>query len=147
MPKIFNLLLSGLLLVLSPSLGFADPVAATASEKPGTDTDVTAPHQDEPEAGGLTQVEIMGVIRAGLPMIRNCYVKRLKAKKQLSGQLKTFWIINANGTVDTAEVVESTVKDTRLASCVVKVIQGWKFPKPRGTEPVSVNYPFIFNPE
>lgn len=148
MQKILIYLVFGLMGISRP--GYSESGASPASpagEDAGSEPSVNMKLLDEPAAGGLTQKEILEVIRAGLTPIRQCYVKRLKVKKNLSGKIKTFWTVNAAGKVDTAEVVESTLKDSRLESCVVKVIQGWRFPKPRGGLPVQVTYPFAFNPD
>jgi outer membrane biosynthesis protein TonB len=52
--------------------------------------------------------------------------------------------IAASGEVSEATVTEQTVKDERLAACVVGVVKTSKFPKPRGGGQVVVTWPFLF---
>lgn len=97
-------------------------------------------------SGGLTQEETMGVIRAGLNQIRHCYEKLLQRSPASSGKIKVKFSIGLNGRVSRADIVSSTISDSTMKTCVTSVVKRWKFPPPRGSSAVTVNYPFIFNP-
>ena len=97
-------------------------------------------------SGGLTQQEIMGVIRAELNQIRHCYEKLLQRSPNASGKVKVRFKVGTNGRVLSANVVSSSISDGTLKGCVIGVVRRWKFPPPRGGSAVTVNYPFTFNP-
>jgi hypothetical protein len=48
--------------------------------------------------------------------------------------------------VTSVSVTDSSISDSMMRGCVTGKIQRWAFPKPRGGQPVTVNYPFVFNP-
>lgn len=97
---------------------------------------------------GLTAGEVIAVIRFHLVDIRRCYEDAIKKTPDLSGKLHTNFVISNLGTVKSA--VPSTkpedLQDSKLKECVGEVISSWEFPRPRGKEDVTVNYPFVFNP-
>ena len=86
------------------------------------------------------------VLRANLNQIRNCYEQLLQRSPSASGKMAVNFVVGANGMVQTVGVTESTIQDSRMRSCVTGRIQRWKFPEPRGGQPVTVTYPFVFNP-
>jgi TonB family protein len=51
-----------------------------------------------------------------------------------------------NGRVSGASILSSSIRDSKMKSCVTSKVRRWKFPKPRGGKSVKVNYPFVFNP-
>jgi hypothetical protein len=107
---------------------------------------VTVPPGDPVVSGGLTAQEIMAVIRANLNQIRHCYEQLLQRSPNASGKMTVSFVISTAGRVQSTNVMESTISDSVMRGCVTGKIQRWSFPKPRGGSPVSVNYPFVFNP-
>lgn len=107
---------------------------------------VTVPAGDPVVSGGLTAQEIMAVIRANLNQIRHCYEQLLQRSPSASGKMVTNFVIGTGGSVQSVSVGQSTISDSVMRSCVTGKIQRWTFPKPRGGQPVTVNYPFVFNP-
>jgi outer membrane biosynthesis protein TonB len=97
-------------------------------------------------SGGLTSQEIMAVIRANLNQIRHCYEQLLQRSPSASGKMGTTFVIDTAGRVSSVSVSQDTVNDSMMRGCVTGKMQRWAFPKPRGGQPVSVNYPFVFNP-
>ena len=97
-------------------------------------------------SGGLSQEEILGVIRAQLNQIRHCYEKLLQRKPNASGKVNVQFIVGTSGRVSSAKVKNSTIRDGAMTGCVTSVVRRWTFPKPRGGSSVTVNYPFSFNP-
>ena len=107
---------------------------------------VSVPPGDPVVSGGLTAQEISAVIRANLNQIRHCYEQLLQRSPNASGKISVKFEIAVNGRISSVGVTNSTVSDARMRSCVTGKIKRWDFPKPRGGQPVSVTYPFVFNP-
>jgi outer membrane biosynthesis protein TonB len=83
-------------------------------------------------------------IRNHTPEIRDCYEKRLRDHKTLQGKLIARFDIGPNGRVIGASV--EGMADRDLSMCVVKVIRGWEFEKPRSSVKLRVAYPWVFTP-
>ena len=107
---------------------------------------VEVPAGDPVVSGGLTAQEIMAVIRANLNQIRHCYEQLLQRSPSASGKMGTTFTIDTGGRVTAVNVSQDTINDSMMRGCVTGKIQRWPFPKPRGGQPVTVNYPFVFNP-
>ena len=107
---------------------------------------VTIPPGDPSVSGGLTAQEIMAVIKAHLNEIRHCYEQLLQRSPSASGKISVNFVVGLSGNVSTVNVAEATLSDSVMRGCVTGHIQRWDFPKPRGGQPVTVNYPFVFNP-
>ncbi len=107
---------------------------------------VTVPAGDPVVSGGLTSQEIMAVIRANLNQIRHCYEQLLQRSPSASGKMGTSFTIDTSGRVSSVSVSQDTINDAVMRGCVTDKMRRWAFPKPRGGQSVSVNYPFVFNP-
>lgn len=94
--------------------------------------------------GGLTQQEILDVIKAHLNQIRHCYDRLLQRSPNARGKIKVKWKIGTNGRVTTTSIVSSSISDSTMKGCVTSRIKRWKFPKPRNNKPVDVSFPFSF---
>lgn len=97
-------------------------------------------------SGGLTAQEIMAVIRAHLNEIRHCYEQLLQRSPSASGKIAVEFVVALSGNVSTVKVAEASLNDSVMRGCVTGKIQRWDFPPPRGGAPVTVTYPFVFNP-
>jgi TonB family protein len=95
---------------------------------------------------GLTENEVMMVIRANFNQIRHCYEQLLQRSPSASGKIAVNFTVGLSGSVSSVSVAEATLNDSVMRGCVTGHIQRWDFPKPRGGQPVTVNYPFVFNP-
>ena len=107
---------------------------------------VSVPESDPLVSTGLTAQEVLNVIRANLNQIRHCYEQLLQRSPNTSGKTDVEFIIGLNGRVTTARVVSSSISDSIMKACVTGRISRWQFPNPRGGQPVTVTYPFVFNP-
>ncbi len=112
----------------------------------GTDDAAQGAKRDDCKSGGLTPQEIMAVIRANLNQIRKCYEELLERQAKAQGKVLVNFQVGLTGKVETAAVTTSTIADDKFQGCIVTRLRAWKFPKPRGSQPVTVNYPFVFNP-
>ncbi|MBP9707698.1 MAG: AgmX/PglI C-terminal domain-containing protein [Oligoflexales bacterium] len=107
---------------------------------------VEVPPGDPMVSGGLTAQEVAQVIKTHLNEIRHCYERLLQRSPNSSGKITVNFVIAASGLVSTVNIQDSSISDAPMKGCVNGVIRRWKFPQPRGGQPVNVNYPFVFNP-
>jgi TonB family protein len=96
--------------------------------------------------GALERDQVRKVVREHINEIRSCYNSGLTPCPNLNARVAIEFVIEPNGKVGSAEVVESTQKDTKLPACIVEAVQGWRFPKPKDGKPVTVVYPFALSP-
>ncbi len=107
---------------------------------------ISIPPGDPAVSGGLTAQEIMAVIRANLNQIRHCYEQLLQRSPSAAGKITVNFVVSTSGGVQTVNVQDSSIDDASMRGCVTGRISRWAFPKPRGGQPVTVSYPFVFNP-
>lgn len=93
--------------------------------------------------GYLSPEQINRVVRANQAAIRYCYEVEVQRQPNLRGRVAINWRINLQGSVTSARVAESTLRNARVEGCMVRQIRRWRFPQPDGGE-VVVTYPFIF---
>jgi hypothetical protein len=93
--------------------------------------------------GGLDRDVIAAIIRRYLPQIQHCYEQQLVTNSKLKGKVTVSFIISGTGSVQSADVQESTLRNAPTERCMLSKIMGWKFPKPRGGGTVGVKYPFL----
>ncbi|MCB9523371.1 MAG: AgmX/PglI C-terminal domain-containing protein [Myxococcales bacterium] len=96
--------------------------------------------------GSLDKETIRRVIRRHRAEYRYCYEKELNAKRDLNGKIVMKFTIAGNGSVIAASVVETTMNNSNVESCIAGKIKRWVFPAPKGGGIVVVKYPFIFKP-
>lgn len=97
-------------------------------------------------SGGMSQGEILAVIRAHQNQLRHCYQKLLQRSPGASGIVKLEFTIAITGRVASSKLAKSSLGDQALGSCIVGAVRRWKFPRPRGNAEVVVSYPFTFQP-
>jgi hypothetical protein len=93
---------------------------------------------------GLTKDEVGEVIHKHLSEIRYCYETALMRTSELEGKMLAAFVIGGNGLLRTSTVKNSTLNDARLEDCILRRLNSWKFPKPKGGVDVPVTYPFVF---
>lgn len=94
---------------------------------------------------GLTQKQVMDVVKKHAGKISSCYERALLNNPGLSGRVEYTWRILPVGKVTWAKVKSSNIANSdELNNCVVKVFQRMKFPKARnGQETIpSIGFPF-----
>jgi TonB family protein len=77
--------------------------------------------------------------------VRFCYEQELAQRPDLAGRVTVSFIISATGSVQTASVMNTTLNNARVESCVVAAVRRWTFPAPDGGGVVGVNYPFVLD--
>jgi len=93
--------------------------------------------------GSLSRGEVQEVINKNLGKIQGCYERALLNKPTLGGKLTFEWTVATSGSVSDAREQSSTLNDQGVSKCILGVIKGMKFPKPKGGE-VTIRYPFVF---
>lgn len=93
--------------------------------------------------GQLSKELIDREVRRHRAQLKFCYNKQLTRHPNLSGKVTLHWIIAMDGSVKGAKVRSSSLGNKDAESCMVRALQGWRFPKPQGGV-VTVDYPFFF---
>ncbi|OFZ54893.1 MAG: hypothetical protein A2428_11755 [Bdellovibrionales bacterium RIFOXYC1_FULL_54_43] len=93
---------------------------------------------------GLTKEQVGEVIHKHLSEIRYCYEAAMLRASGIEGRLIVNFTIGGNGVVKSSEVKSSTLPDPALDDCILRRLNTWKFPEPKGRIEVGVSYPFIF---
>jgi TonB family protein len=93
--------------------------------------------------GALDKDIIRRIVRAHINEVRHCYNQGLVRDPALNGKVTVRFTIAATGRVSEASLASSTIPDRRVSRCIVKAVERWKFPKPRGGGIVEVEYPFV----
>lgn len=93
---------------------------------------------------GLTRDQVGKVIHAHWNEVRYCHEAAALRSPGLGGKLTAQFSIGASGSVQVANVGNSTVGDRAFHDCIMSRLKGWKFPKPKGGVTVGVAYPFMF---
>lgn len=109
-----------------------------------TDRDINISAGSPIIMGSLDKEIIRRVIKEHMQQIRYCYEKELIRSPGLFGKVATQFTISAAGTVQSAEVSQSTMNNPEVERCITSKIRTWVFPKPKGGGVVIVKYPFIF---
>jgi TonB family protein len=96
-----------------------------------------------PSNGYLSADQINRVVRRSASAIRYCYETQLQRQPTLRGQVTIAWTIGLSGSVSGARVGRSSMHNSSVEGCVVRVVGRMRFPQPDGG-PVQVSYPFDF---
>lgn len=105
------------------------------------------------EEHGLSKEEAKTVLDTLSPQLSDCRSRYFKAKDGTQ-LVRVEFVVRVDGAVDDARSDSITPitdprwgsysKNHELVECVVRVVKGAQFPKPRGGKWVTVNYPFVF---
>lgn len=106
----------------------------------GASTTVTI-GQPTTKGGELDTAIIRRYVKRNVMKIEYCHEKELLATPKLAGTVRAQFTIDAMGNVRAAT---ATGMNANVASCVVSVLEGIEFPKPKQGE-VIVSYPFTFS--
>jgi hypothetical protein len=93
--------------------------------------------------GELDRAIIRRYVKRNIQKLQYCYEKELLSHAELAGTVTATFTIGATGEV------APTAKATGMPgveACIVQVIQGIAFPKPKHDASLEVTYPFTFRP-
>lgn len=124
--------------------GVANKLANAAPPKTGNVRGkVTSMKSAAKVSGQLDPGQVYGVIDKSIGRIQACYEGRLRLDGGLAGRITFRWTVTMSGGVTGVQQTASTVSDPEVATCVKRVLEGLRFPKPEGGT-VEISYPFIF---
>jgi TonB family protein len=95
--------------------------------------------------GSLSKEVIRRVVRRHINEVKFCYEQQLNARPDLSGRVTTRFVISPTGSVQSAMVGSSSLRNEAVESCIVRAVRRWTFPAPDGGGVVVVNYPFLLD--
>jgi len=95
--------------------------------------------------GSLSKEVIRRVVRRHINEVKFCYEQQLNARPDLQGRVTTKFVISPTGSVQSAMVGSSSLKNEAVESCIVRAVRRWTFPAPDGGGVVVVNYPFLLD--
>ncbi len=102
---------------------------------------------EEGGAGDFDAQAVVRMIRTRQSAIQACYERELRQSPTLAGRIVVALTIQTSGSVSNVRPTENTMGNDAVASCVVRVIQGFRFnPGPEGGS-VSYSFPFVFAPQ
>jgi outer membrane biosynthesis protein TonB len=116
----------------------------------GTKTEVrvsgsVAAEEAEVDSSDVDQGKLGAFVRARMGLIKACYENALKRNPALKGRISIrFTILQTGGLADVASV-QNTIGSPEVAACIVSTMRSWRTQfRPSG--PVTVEYPFVFQP-
>lgn len=95
--------------------------------------------------GQIDSKSMNKILRGSGAAIKRCYDKALLLNPTLKGKVALSIMINTQGRVEAADVIEDTIGDKSVSSCIQGVVSRLRFPKPDGG-PVSFVFPVTFAP-
>lgn len=95
--------------------------------------------------GSLSKEVIRRVVHRHINEVKFCYEQQLNARPDLSGRVTTRFVISPTGSVQSAMVASSSLRNEAVESCIVNAVRRWTFPAPDGGGVVVVNYPFLLD--
>ncbi len=114
-----------------------------AAGRPRQEVRVTMQTATPRVSGFLSAEQIMRVVRRNQAAVRYCYENELQRQPSLHGRIEIAWRVARNGSVSSARVGSTTMRNARVEGCIVRQVRRWRFDEPDGGE-VDVTFPFIF---
>lgn len=93
--------------------------------------------------GQLAREKVAKVIQKHQGEIQGCYEQELLSSPGLSGKVTFDWTVTRQGNVSGVSQKSSTLGSAAVANCIMDILRGLKFPKPKGGS-VTISYPFMF---
>jgi TonB family protein len=102
---------------------------------------------EEDGSGEFDQQAVVRMIQTRRSAIQACYERELRATPTLAGRVAVAMTIQESGSVSGVHVTDNSTGNDNVGSCVVRVIQGFRFnPGPEGGS-VTYTFPFVFEPQ
>jgi TonB family protein len=101
--------------------------------------------QAEGDFGGLTEEQVLKVVKAKQNAFLYCFEKELQRSPSIGGKIVVTWQISASGSVKTARVKSSSVGSAAVDDCITRTVRALRFPQAANGQDTLVNtFPFIF---
>lgn len=95
---------------------------------------------------GLDPAVVDETVKKHRTALKDCYEKERAQRPDIAGKLVMRFVIAIDGSVSSAKVKSSTLKDGAVESCLEERFLEVRFPKPANGSFVTVNYPLLFEP-
>jgi TonB family protein len=90
---------------------------------------------------------IADYVKRKMRVITMAYNKALKMKPTLQGKVTVRFTIEADGSVSSVEIAETSINDDELLRKIKRVVRNWRFAAiPASEGSITVNFPFVFQP-
>ena len=116
----------------------------------GTKTEVrvsgsVAAEEADVDSSDIDPGKLGAFVRARMGLIKACYENALKRNPGLKGKISIRFTILATGGLADVASAQNTVGSPEVAACIVSTMRSWRTQfRPPG--PVTVEYPFVFQP-
>jgi TonB family protein len=104
----------------------------------------SADDADESGAGSFDMQAVVRMINTRRAAITRCYETQLRSNPTLAGRVRVSMTIQESGSVTNVRAVENTTNSEEVASCVVRVVQGFRFNPGPTDGSVTYAFPFVF---
>ena len=94
--------------------------------------------------GCLILQVVLRVLSRANSQARYCYEKELQRNPNLSGKITTAFQIGSTGSIKSSRIAASTMGNSSVEKCLLRVISRLRFPPCRGGGVADVTYPWIF---
>lgn len=97
------------------------------------------------DSSEVDQGKLGAFVRARMGLIKACYENALKRNPGLTGRVSIRFTILETGALVDVVAAQSSLAAGDVAACITSTMRGWRTPfRPSG--PVTVEYPFVFQP-
>jgi hypothetical protein len=97
------------------------------------------------DSADVDQARLDAFVRARIGGLRACYESQLKLDQRTDGTVRMRFSIQPTGELSNVAVAQDTLRSELVAQCVAGLVRAWRTPF-RPSQPVSVEYPFVFRP-
>lgn len=95
--------------------------------------------------GSLSREVLRESVRARMNEVQRCYEAGLAVDRNLAGRVSIAFVLDAQGAVTEATVVEDGLDRPQVAECIAAAASRWTFPAPGGV--FRFRYPFHLRAE
>ena len=100
----------------------------------------------EPLIGRIDKRLVLGVISRKRFQLEQCYRLALNRNQQVKGSMQWEWEIDTLGNPKDLTMLNSTIQDQAMQSCIKRKLSSWKFPLPQYGS-VRIDQTFTFTPQ
>jgi outer membrane biosynthesis protein TonB len=104
-----------------------------------------AAEEAEVDSSDIDQGKLGAFVRARMGLIKACYENALKRNPSLKGKISIRFTILETGALADIATAQNSLGSAEVASCIMNTMRSWRTQfRPSG--PVTVEYPFVFQP-
>ncbi len=104
-----------------------------------------AAEEAEVDSSDIDQGKLAAFVKARMGLIKACYENALKRNPKLKGKISVRFTILETGALSEIAPAVNNLGSPEVAACIVNTMRSWRTQfRPSG--PVTVEYPFVFQP-